>query len=193
MAGNGFKEYSDRCKSAGRIFLSAVRGFLSRLWRVGTWPMAVRALLAVAVLAVGPSVLSDPLKAFTDSGVAASIRAGVAGDFTSLRQLERVALLRRIAGDADSVRELSGADLIMLFGSPGLRRAEPEAESWHYTSAECALDVYFPRVGDVEAKPAYAEYRVRGGTDGWVGPVGPEAAKPLDHRACLRSLFAQAE
>jgi len=154
-----------------------------------------RTLLAMAICVLASSTLSDPLQKLTQEGWAESARLNrhqiAQLDYSSRAQQERLALLRRIAGDADAVRHLSLEELSMLFGEPSLKREEPEAVSWHFTSGECALDVYFPRRnGDGSLRdPVYAEYRVR-------GQVQEDGLKPgkgaLDHKACVRSLFSHA-
>jgi hypothetical protein len=113
-----------------------------------------------------------------------------AHDFSSVRQQERLALLRRTAGDADAVRHLTQSELALLFGEPSLKREEPEVVSWHFTSNDCALDVYFPRHGTAASRhPVYAEYRVRGEA-GETGLV--EGPQHLDHKTCVKSLFSHA-
>lgn len=155
-----------------------------------------RGLLAATICVLASSTLSDPLQKLAMDGWADTVRVhsrrdGTALQFSDFKQQERLALLRRIAGNADEVRHLSLEELSSLFGEPTLKREEPEAVSWHFTSGECALDVYFPRRGADGAMqdPVYAEYRVRGQVqeDGLVPGVGR-----LDHKACVRSLFSHA-
>lgn len=150
-----------------------------------------RALLAAAIVVLASSTISDPLQHLIEEGQIDVVRLQGPQDFSSFVQLERVALLRRIAGNADAVRELPLDDLTLLFGEPSLKRQEPEVVSWHFTSSECALDVYFRRRSDgsTRQRPIYAEYRVRGDAR----ESGLTQAAPLDHKSCVRSLYAQAK
>ena len=155
-----------------------------------------RFLLAATICVLASSTLSDPLQRLAMEGWADTVRIQTnrhmdTPRLSDLKQQERLALLRKTASDADAVRHLSLDQLSLLFGEPTLKREEPEAVSWHFTSAECALDVYFPRrAEDGSMKdPVYAEYRVR-------GEVQEDGLKPgkgfLDHKACVRSLFSHA-
>lgn len=184
------KKSHGRRKSAGRFSLPKAQSEVLAMRILG------RGLLAAAICVLASSTLSDPLQKLTMEGWAESarIQAGRTGQgprFDDIRAQQRLALLRRIAGDADAVRHLSLEELSMLFGEPTLKREEPEAVSWHFTSGECALDVYFPRRGDDGRlhDPVYAEYRVR-------GQMQEDGLKPgkgkLDHKACVRSLFSHA-
>jgi hypothetical protein len=144
-----------------------------------------RSALLVAVAVLASSTLSDPLQRLAQEGLAERARLQGYADTTSLQEQERLALLRRAAEDADAVRHFSAQELALLFGTPSLKRREGEVESWHFTARDCALDVYFPAGAD---HPRYAEYRVRGRA----GDSGLEAGQRLDHKACVRSLFANA-
>ncbi len=146
-----------------------------------------RAALILSICVLASSTVSDPLQRLADE----ALRTGAA-DMASARQQERLALLRRTARDPDGVRHLSSRELELVFGTPTLRREEPEAVSWHFTSAECALDVYFPRREDtLAAHPVYAEYRVRG--EAMEGGLKEASPLTLDHRACVKSLFSHAK
>lgn len=150
-----------------------------------------RGLLIIAVCVLASSTLSDPLQKLAMEASAESARVHGAVPMADHLQQERLALLRRTAANADAVRHLSLRELSLLFGEPTLKREEPEAVSWHFTSGECALDVYFPRRAEDGSMqdPVYAEYRVRGQVqeDGLVPGKGR-----LDHKACVRSLFSHA-
>jgi hypothetical protein len=148
-----------------------------------------RAALIISVCVLASSTLSDPLQKLADETIVMSARTQ---DIPKYRQQERLALLRRTAQNADGVRGLSPDELALLFGTPTLKREEPEVESWHFTSGECALDVYFPRkaVMQLTRHPVYAEYRVRGdaGEEGLI-----EGKQALDHKSCVKSLFSHAK
>lgn len=149
-----------------------------------------RGLLVMAVCVLASSSVTDPLQKLAMDGWAESVRVHGPQKFDHIQQ-ERLALLRRTAANADAVRHLTLKELSLLFGEPTLKREEPEAMSWHFTSGECALDVYFPRRASdgTMQDPVYAEYRVRGHAqeDGLVPGKGK-----LDHKACVRSLFSYA-
>lgn len=173
-------------KNAGRFALLSQQNVMVVFGR-----MLGRAALIIAVCVLASSTITDSLQKLSERGMAEAARISDLRDFTSFRQQERLALLRRTAADADAVRHLSAADLSLLFGEPSLKRDEPEAESWHFTSQECALDIYFnKRPGALSPKPVYAEYRVRGDVED-SGVV--EGTERLDHRSCLRSLYSHAK
>lgn len=163
---------------AGRFALSSQQ-FALRL--IG------RAALILSVCVLASSTVSDPLQRLADE----ALRIGVT-DMANARQQARLALLRRTARDPDGVRHLSPSELELVFGTPTLKREEPEAVSWHFTSADCALDVYFPRrADDLAPHPVYAEYRVRG--EAMEGGLKEDTSRVLDHRACVKSLFSHAK
>ena len=146
-----------------------------------------RAALILAVCALASSTLTDPLQKLADD----SLHMAGSQSLSTFKQQERLALLRRTAQDTDGVRHLSPDELTLLFGNPSLKREEPEVESWHFTSSDCALDVYFPRHATLLSRhPVYAEYRVRGEAD---DDTLRESPQKLDHRACVKSLFAHAK
>ncbi|MCB1538525.1 MAG: hypothetical protein KDJ49_06060 [Alphaproteobacteria bacterium] len=161
------KNFRDRCTSAGRVVLR---------------PSLLAALVLAATAVLGTSTLRDPLQTFVTQARDAGLAAGTAlANPADPRALTRTALLRRVAGNADAVRDLNRAQFGVLFGPPDLRRIEAETESWHYVAPACALDVYFQRGA---LHPAYAEYRVRGDAQG--------ARADADYHACLSQLYAQA-
>lgn len=141
-------------------------------------------LLFLLVVVLASSTISDEVQHLIDDSIAehARVHNGAADEHEHIR----AALLRRTAMDADAVRHLSTDELLTLFGEPSLKRQEGETMSWHFTSGECALDIYFPQN---KKRPAYAEYRVRGEIEEG-GLV--EKAQGLDHKACLKSLYASA-
>lgn len=140
----------------------------------------VLGLLAVVLLA--SSTVSDKIQKLIDDSTAERARVtGAHDDHETIRQ----ALLRRIALNVDAVRHLSAKELVMVFGEPSLKRAEGKTISWHFTSPDCALDIYFQ---EGKKSPAYAEYRVRGEIE----ESGLVEGRTLDHKDCLKSLYANA-
>jgi len=137
-----------------------------------------RGFLLFVLLVLASSTISDPLQRLVQQGLNEAQVAGHIASMTDADVQARASLLRRVAEDADAVRGLDGGDLQLLFGQPGLKRAEAGAQSWHYVSAECALDIYFAQGG---VYPVYAEYRLRDG-------AATDAQK-----SCVRSLFAGAQ
>jgi|GEM_PF-2814908 len=147
-----------------------------------------RGMLLLVLLVLASSTISDPLQRLVQQGLNEAQVAGHIASMTDADVQARASLLRRVAEDADAVRDLKGDDLLLLFGQPGLKRAEAGAQSWHYVSAECALDIYFAQGG---VYPVYAEYRLRDTTvkDGRV----KDGATIDAQQSCVRSLFAGAQ
>ncbi|NBX66586.1 MAG: hypothetical protein EBQ96_06280 [Proteobacteria bacterium] len=124
-------------------------------------------LLIPAASTVSDSVQSLVIRSF----------GGALTNMTDMQAQTRASLLRRVASDTDAVRGLDTDDIQLLFGMPYLVRREGPVRSLHYTSAECALDVYYK---DTQIKPVYVEYRLRGDGTG------------VAHQTCLQALFSGA-
>lgn len=179
------KKQNGQHASAGRFAINRAESERMALRLMG------RGLLVACVALLASSTLSDPLQDLARDGLKDAMRFHNIEDASSYVQQERIALMRRTAADADAVRRLSTDELVLLFGEPTLKRRERQAESWHFTSADCALDVYFKHdAQDKLTAPVYAEYRLRGEARE-TGIM--QSAKPLDHRACVRSLFSHAK
>lgn len=135
--------------------------------------LAVRTFCLLMLLIPAASTVNDGIQSLVTRSLAASPKITL----TDRDVQTRASLLRRVAADTDAVRGLDGKELRLLFGDPVLIRREEKAQSLHFTSAQCALDVYYDGRG---VKPAYVEYRLKG--------TGTAEA----HKACLQSLFAGA-
>lgn len=119
------------------------------------------------------STLSDRVQTLVAGEVA---RIG-GGGWSGLAVQKRAALLRRALESPDALERMDDQAITALFGAPHLRRREGGAQSWHYISASCAVDLYFK---DGAHRPAYVEYRL-GGQD-----------LPQARRLCVRALFSAA-
>lgn len=135
--------------------------------------LAIRAFCLFLLLVPAASTVSDGIQDLVTRSLAASPKITL----TDKDVQTRASLLRRVAADTDAVRGLDAEQLNLLFGEPVLVRREENVQSMHFTSAQCALDVYYDGQG---RKPAYVEYRLKG--------TGTAEA----HKACLQSLFAGA-
>jgi len=170
---------SGQLPPAGRITFSPVKGMAGG--QAIAMRFAGRIVLLVSILILGASTLSDPVAAVVRQGLSETMqRQNMSAPDGTLAM--RAALLRHMAASPDDVRDMSQDDLIIVFGTPSLVRREGEVTAWQFASGECALDLYFRG----KQRPVYAEYRVRGSAEGKVSKT------PLDHKACLKSLFVKA-
>lgn len=169
-----------------KIFKNLIRYLAVRTRREGRLAFSSREALSLVLVAGLPFVMVSSLsinKNFHQNAAYAyasaqgsDVPAGDAG-----RLIRQAAA--QVKGDPDALLRLTGAQIGLLFSTPGLLRHEGVMNVWQYRTDDCVLDIYVADSG--RGKVVHYETRARVKAS----HTGETVLDVVAVRDCVRSVF----